>query len=120
MKMEILSVADRGNIGKERLLLEVRADTDIGDYVVLQSGFSEDSVTTNIYHAFWPPYKLVRAGDLIVIYTTSGKDNRKKLDNGKSAHFYYWGLEKPIWSTTGRAPIVLHAPKWTSKDPKEL
>ncbi len=120
MKINIQSIADKGDLQKERLLLRVSADTDIGDYTVLQSGFADESVLSNVYHAFWPPYRKVKEGDIVVIYTRSGQDNKKKLGSGSHAHFYYWGLSKPIWNNKDRAPVLMHSPNWTSKSPNEL
>jgi hypothetical protein len=120
MKLEIQSVADKGNHEKERLVLKVRADTDIGDYVVIQAGFANGGVTIGTYQTYWFPYKAVSAGDLVVIYTKSGKENEKNLKQGRRAHFFYWGIGTAIWNRKDRAPVVLHAPEWISKSPDEL
>ena len=120
MKLKIQSVTDKGQLNKERLLLKVLADTDVGDYVILQSGYDEDSVTIDTYYAYWPPYKRVEAGDLVIVYTKSGRENEKRLPSGKQAHFFYWGLGVPIWSRSDRALVLMHCPKWISKSPKEL
>ena len=120
MKIDIKSIADKGNFEKERLVLKVLADTDIGDYLVLQTGFNDNEVTIGTYHTYWFPDKAVSAGDLVVLYTRAGKENEKLLNSGKSAHFFYWGLAKPIWKNKERAPVVLHAPEWVSKSINEL
>ena len=120
MKLEIQSIADQGKLEKERLILQASADTDVGDYVILQSRFSGESVTTIIRHTFWPPYKPVQAGDLVVLYTKSGRANTKIMKSGKNAHFFYWGLESAIWGTNDFAPVLLFSPGWDYKDPAEL
>jgi hypothetical protein len=120
MKLEIKSIADKGNYQKERLVLKVMADTDIGDYVVIQSGFHNGEVSIGTYNTFWFPYKSVSTGDLVVLYTKSGKENQNELKRGKVAHFFYWGLNSAIWDRKDRAPVVLHAPEWISKSPEEL
>lgn len=120
MKLEIQSVADKGLFEKERLVLKVIADTDIGDYLVIQTGFGNGSVTIGTYQTYWFPYKAVSVGDLVVLYTKSGKENTKELKGGRSAHFFYWGLGSAIWNRKDRAPVVLHAPEWISKSPDEL
>lgn len=120
MKIDIQSIADKGNYDKERLVLKVRSDTDIGDYIIIQSGFNDGQVTIGTYQTYWFPYKPVTAGDLVVLYTKSGKENVKELKHGKRAHFFYWGLISAIWNRNDRAPVILHAPEWASKDPSTL
>ena len=120
MRLAIRSVVDRGHVAKERLILRVRAATDVGDYALIQSDFQGDSVTTATHHTYWFPYKAVKSGDLVVLYTKSGRINEKVLPDGKRVHFFYWGLDEPIWSGQDRAPVLLHAPEWISKSPVEL
>ncbi len=120
MKIEIQSVADKGNIEKERLVLKVKSATDIGDYVVIQAGFSGGEVTAQAHNSYWFPYKSVSAGDLVVLYTKSGRDKTTQLRQGGRAYFFYWGLESAIWNRTDRAPVLLHAPQWISKTPAEV
>jgi hypothetical protein len=120
MKIVIRTIADKGNYEKERLVLKVRADTDIGDYLIMQTGFNDGGVTIGTYQTFWFPYKSVSAGDLVVLYTKSGKENEKELEQGRCAHFFYWGLGSAIWNRKDRAPVLLYAPEWVSKSPDEL
>lgn len=120
MKIDIQSVADKGNLAKERLVLKVKADTDTGDYLVIQTGFHDGEVTIDTHYTFWFPYKSVSAGDLVVLYTKSGKENVRTLKGNRKAHFFYWGLSAALWSTSNRAPVLLHAPEWVSKAPDEL
>lgn len=120
MKIDIQSVADKGNIEKERLVLRVKSDTDMGDYLVIQVGFHDGEVTIGTYNTFWFPYKSVSAGDLVVLYTKSGKENVKVLKGSRKSHFFYWGLSSTLWHREDRAPVLLHAPDWVSKAPDEL
>jgi len=120
MRIEIQSVADRGNLEKERLVLKVKSSTDIGDHLVLQTGFSAGEVTVEIYNAYWFAYRPVSAGDLVVLYTKSGQEKIRDLKQGGRAHFFFWGLDSAIWNRLDRAPVLLHAPQWTSKAPDEL
>lgn len=120
MRIAILSIADKGNLEKERLVLRVRATADVGDYILIQTGFQQDGVTIDTHHTYWFPYKKVEAGDLLVIYTKEGRENQRALENGKNVHFFYWGLPEPIWATKDRAPVLLYAPVWISKEPQKL
>ncbi len=120
MKIIIQSISDKGIKRKERLVLKVKSDTDIGDYIIIQAGYSDEQVTTGTYNTFWFPYKAVSAGDLVVLYSKSGRENEKELKSGRKAHFFYWGLDSSIWGRKDRAPVLLHSPEWISKVPEEL
>lgn len=120
MKIEIQSVADKGNNQKERLVLKVRSGSDIGEYLLIQTGYNDGGVTIGTFYTYWFPYKSVSPGDLVVLYTKSGKDSEKDLSGGRKAHFFYWGIDNAIWNRRDRAPVLLHAPEWVSKSPDEL
>lgn len=120
MKIEIKSVADKGNPDKERLVLKVVGDTDIGNYLVMQTGYSGEEVTVGVLRAMWFTYKDLSVGDLVVIYSKSGKQSEKAIEGGKKAHFYYWSAGTAIWNSDNVAPVVLYAPEWESKTPNEL
>ena len=120
MKIEFKSIADRGNYDKERLVLKVLADTDIGDHLVAQTDALSQDIGTELYHTFWPSYKTISSGDLIVLYTKSGKDSEKELSDGRHTHFYYWGLNSAIWDNNDKAAVILHAPEMITKRSDEL
>ena len=125
MKLQISSVADKGVLDKERIILKVLIDADVGNFLLMQTGVnSEDGgVTTHVYQSFWFPWKSVAAGDLVVVYTKSGTNSEKTIGGGqagRTAHFFYWGLRAPIWNNTNRASVILHAPEWESKTAEEL
>ena len=120
MKLAIQSVADKGNPEKERLILKVSADTDIGDYVLIQAEFHNGSVHTNVYNTYWFPDKKIETDDTVVLYTKTGRDSDKESGSRKRVHFFYWGVSDPIWSMEDRAPVLLHAPEWISKNPTDL
>lgn len=122
MNLQISSIADKGVAEKERLVLRVLVDSDLGDYVMLQTGFNEKTgdVTVHVYHAFWFPFKKLAAGDLVALYTKDGNNSEKQIAGGKIAHFFYWGLTGAIWASQSKAPVLLHAPEWVCKKPGEF
>ena len=120
MKIEISAAEGKGTLKEERLILRVTAATDIGDYILVQAGFGDGEVKISTYHTYWFPYQNVMEGDLIVLYTKSGKWSTRKLERGGTAYFYYWGLGKAIWQKKDRTPVLLHAPDWIHKEPDAL
>ena len=51
----------------------------------------------------------------MVVYSKSGTHKKKKIDGGRTAHFFYWGQKAPLWRDEDFAPVLLHAPDWVSK-----
>lgn len=115
MSFEISSIAGKGELPNERLVLRAVTALDAGHYAVLQTGCREGNPTSLVHHCFWFPWYAVKPNDLIVLYTKSGTQSTKSLADGRTAHFFYWNLAHAIWKSDQRAAVVLHAPKWISK-----
>jgi len=112
MRLKLQSLSDRGQPRRERLVLKVVADTDVGEYAVLRA-FQESGAPTDLIDgAYWFPDKHVRAGDLVVLYTKPGSPSEKDLLSGATAHFFYWGEEDPLWETRRYCPVLLHVDDW--------
>jgi hypothetical protein len=74
MNLDIRSFADAGNYPKERLVINVLRDTDIGEYAVLCSPVGSDgNPTPGGKIAYWFPDGDVKAGDIVVLYTTESR-----------------------------------------------
>lgn len=120
MSLELRSIIKPGDPKEERITLRATSDTDIGDYLLAQSGYTETGPTTEFFHTFWFPYKDISSGDIVVLYTRAGKISERVLDSGKTAHFYYWDLSSPIWNLKDRSAVLLDAPTWSHKKVSEL
>lgn len=120
MNLKLKSIASKGDFEKERLVINVLNDTDIGDYVLLRTGFANGAVTVGVHNTFWFPFKQVKAGDLVVIYSKRGEHSEKELESGHKAHFFYWGRTEALWGTHDKGAVILHAPTWESAGVDEL
>ena len=121
MKLSIRGVANRGEVSRERLILDVRRDIDIGDYLLLCTGYNPEyeCVTIGVLHAFWFPYHDVEADDVVVLYTKQGKNIRRK-DGDRTVHFFYWGHTSCLWDSEDSAPVILNAPEWEFVPPENI
>ena len=119
-RVQIQYVSGRGDLSRERLVMRVRQDVDIGDFMLVRTGFEDDEVTTDVSNAFWFPYKRLRGGDMVVVYSKRGTDKQKQLDDGHKAYFFYWHQDSSLWDDEHVAPVLLYAPQWVSKAPQEL
>lgn len=120
VKVHIESVVDRGDIDHERLVLRAVRDADIGDFMLIRTRFEGDQVTTGVINTLWFPDQTVKTGDIIVVYSKSGGTTRKRTKDGRTAHFFYWGQKSALWESERFAPVLLHAPEWATKSPKDL
>lgn len=120
MKLKLRSIISAGKLSQERLTLRAETDLELGDFIVAQNGFIEDSPTTVLMHSFWFPYVEVERGDLVILYTKEGESRTKSLSTGKTAHFFYLGLSNSIWDDANNAAVVLHAPTWEAMTADEL
>jgi hypothetical protein len=120
MNIKIRSIAGRDSLQKERITMKVRYNCNVGDYLLMRTGYADGEVTIDVKNAYWFPYKDVSAGDLIVLYTKKGRQGEKPLKKSGTAHFFYWGLDATIWSSLEVAAVLLEAPTWESKFSEEL
>ena len=113
MKAKITAIRHEGKLSDERLVIKVETACNIGEFLVLHTGYRGDSVTTRIVDTFWFPDKEVDAGDLVVLYTKTGTNSEKKDEKNKS-HFFYWGKSSPVWNMESTAAVLVYGPTWAS------
>ena len=120
MQLELKSFANAGVIDKERLVIRVLEDVNIGSYVVLRSKKSDKGKpVSGTKDAYWFPDVEVKKGDLIVLYTKRGTSSKKPLAIGEGmAHFYYWSKTSTFWGEDkNNTAVLICAESWTSKSP---
>lgn len=120
MRLDIVRVDDEGKLDNERLLLKANGRTEVGNYLLLPAGVHGDRLTAPARNPFWFPDKQVDVGDLVVVYTKEGGDTDRLMDDGRKVHFFYWGLDDPVWGGGDLAPVLFHAREWASKAPESL
>jgi hypothetical protein len=114
MRLQITSVADRGNGDKERIVMKATADIDVGRFAIFRAGANDEGApTSDVADVFWFPDKAVKARDLVVLYTKAGKTSERPSKSGGTVHFFYWGRPNPLWSTSsGRIPVLVSTNDW--------
>lgn len=114
MNIEIVEIKDRGNKSKERLVLKAKSNIDIGYYIVfLTQKTGADSFASTPESTYWFPDRKVQEGDLIVLYTKTGKDSSTLNKSGSTSYFFYWGLNSPAFKEEKKMPVVIEAKGWT-------
>lgn len=114
MKLEIKSIADGGDPLKERIILRALADLDVGQFAVFKSGVgsSGKEPTSGRKAAYWFPDGWIKAGDRVVLYTKKGSRSTKQMDDGYTAHFFYWGREDAMWGDRKSGAVLLGISDW--------
>lgn len=71
--------------------------------------------------AYWFPDKTVKEGDLIVLYTKTGKSSSKPLTDGRTSYFYYWHLKEAVWQEEkNNLAVIGRFNGWTAVSPASL
>jgi hypothetical protein len=113
MNVEIKYIADAGVEAKERLVLSVLREDDIGNYVVFDTTLTgQGQVSNRMRHSYWFPDKKVRSGDLVVLYTKTGTSSEKQNTDGSTTHFFYMNIDRTVWNTDGDCAVLLHVDNW--------
>lgn len=116
MNVKIKYVRNPGELNKERLVLKVLRDDDIGYYLVLDTTFTSDGGISNLVrHPYWFPDKKVKSGDIVVLYTKSGSESKKTNKDGSTSHFFYRGIDRTVWNKDEDCAVVLHITNWDAK-----
>lgn len=116
MNIKIVLLTEPGIPDKERLVLRVASNDNIGRYIVFDSHeISPGSISSRPKNVYWFPDKNVSAGDYIVLYTKVGVNSELKNSAGTTTHVFYWGKNTPLWLSTGDGAILIKAESWEYK-----
>lgn len=117
MNVKIKYVKDKGELVNERIVFAIEANINIGEYALFDTTYKGNGIVSNkLRHAYWFPDKEVNVGDLIVVYTKSGKTNKKLNKDGSYSHFFYWGLQSTIWNEETDCAVVINIADWSYKN----
>ena len=113
MSVSIRKIVDSGSISTERVVMEVKDDQDIGDFILIRAKISKakDSVLAGSVIAYWFPDKKVKSGDLVVLYSKNGNNGRKVHDDGTTSYFFYWENNNAVWHAEYR-PVLIEKYTW--------
>ena len=117
MEIEIVGVADAGDLEKERLALKIVKSCDLGYFLVLDGLRLENGeVSTRVRQPYWFPDKKVKVGDRILLYTKKGVGPKQRTgDDGSTTYCFYRQLESTVWNRGGNTVLVLSLLEWISK-----
>jgi hypothetical protein len=112
MKLKIVGIYDRGIPNQERLHLNVLAPADLSFHVVLDTTRVGDTVSTQIRNVYWWTRYPVQAGDWVILYTRSGLFSTARRADGRTNHFFFWGMKSVLWANPASCAVVLGVQDW--------
>lgn len=117
MKIEIADIKEKGTLSKERVLLNVLSDIDIGKYMIYYTRrASDNSFFTKPILSHWFVDKNVKKGDLIVLYTKSGKETEKLIRNNENTtHFFYMNEDEAFFDSEDKIIVAIELNNWETK-----
>jgi hypothetical protein len=107
MKLEIFKVENGGDHTQEAVWLKALEDCNLNLHILADSTFDEEGRSNLVRHTYWFPYKLVKAGDFIIVYTKSGKPRFGKTKSQNPVHLLYWDLKEAIWNNDGDQAVLI-------------
>jgi len=117
MKVKIMYVKDNGDLAKERIILKALERVDIGRYLLCDSTYNDDGTVSNkLRHTFWFPDKVIEEGDFVALYTKFGADSQHDNKAETTTHYFYWGLDRPIWNKSGDGAVLFELGTWSIKN----
>jgi hypothetical protein len=114
MDVKLQKVLDIGIYDKERVVIKVERDIDIGRFGIFKTNVNLNELTNKVQNVYWFPDKLVKAGDMVVLYSKLGITSEIKNTDGSTTHFYYWGMTSAIWSGPKNGTVLFSIPEWQS------
>lgn len=113
MNIKISDIKDYGNLEKERIVLNVLSDTDLGKYIIaLTEELPDNLISSSIRDAYWLPDQSLKTGDMVVVYTKKGNRSSRKNEDGTTTYFLYWGQNEPLGRNQNNG-VVLFQAAWT-------
>jgi hypothetical protein len=113
MRLNIVTIGDRGIPNRERLHLNVLVPANLSFYVVIgTTKISPTQIATAAKYFHWWGQYAVNAGDSVILYTGFGNHTVNVRPDGGKNHFFYWGLQNAIWGDPNSCAVVFELANW--------
>ncbi len=115
MKLEILSVHNKGGFNDEYVDFKVIDDCDLGYYILADTTYKEGGISNKLRHVHWFSPQQVKKGDFVRLYTRPKRaDDKSSWQNGSNTttHLLFWGLHAAVWNNTGDGAVLFHLRTW--------
>src|SRR6266404_6319207 len=116
MKLDIISIEDKGDLSKETIWLDVLEDADLKYYLVSDTTFTgENQISNELRHVYWFRSKQVKKGDYVALHTKDGTDSATPNKRNATTYHIYWDLGRTIWNKDGDCAVLFEVNTWKAK-----
>jgi hypothetical protein len=116
MKLKIESILGLTPPNQEYLLLDVVEDTNLGEYMVINTLRTSDGIDLiRNRHIYQFPSREVKKGEKVLLYSTKGKDGIQVNVILERRHIFFWNLTKRMWRKHIGKVYLIHIDSWESK-----
>lgn len=101
MNLKLRKVEYAGDLEKERVIIDVKGDDDLNNYMIVDNTFDGEGEPSNKHrhlYKFRFHKRDVSRGDIIVLNSREGKYGLTKLGSGANRHDFYWDSKNSIWN----------------------
>jgi hypothetical protein len=118
--LEIIKIADAGDLQNERVILRMAESISLINFVLINARATDDSgdVFDRNEHVFWFPDTIANQGDYIRLYSRAGKTGTQEgTSEARPAtfHNFFWAKKHTVWDRESNTVIVFRVQNWLSK-----
>lgn len=108
MALKIVEIHGKGDKDSEYVKIEVIDDCYLANYVLFDTTYrTSNKVSNKQRHVYLLPYKDVKKGDVIYLYTKTGKDEGTDYTYSSNTYKLFWGLNQAVWNDSGDKAILI-------------
>lgn len=112
MSIKILKILPKGDEVEERITFAVIENCNLGDYVLTDDTFRDETPTNLLRNVYFFPAIDVKKGERVSLRTKKGNYRlHQESPTSTKWHQLYWGLSKPVWNDSGDSAHLLYAPR---------
>ena len=112
MELKITAIGNKGDINNERVGIQVINSCKLEYYILFRTNFIKNGFYNKSQSTYWFAPLEIKKGDSIVIYTRRGTDSTKSNEDGTTTYFFYWGLDKPIFTDDTKGIVLVQVNSW--------
>lgn len=113
MSLKAIGIEDRGVPNKERLHLQVLADTQLCYYAIFDTVIlPEGKVFARPKNTYWFTEIAVKAGDHVILFTGPGLNAPNKRTDGFTDHVFHWGQKNTLWAASDACAVIISIREW--------
>lgn len=101
LPLKIHNLSYRGDLEKERLILMATRSIEKGSQFLIFDNTFDDAGEVSNHNRHLYCLKLrkeVLEGELVVIYSKTGRFKNRADSVNNQCHFYFWGLGSSVWN----------------------